>query len=538
MSVEQQVPINPVNVLTISSELAQMITGLEEEMRDFSGMNWRATPIINGGNVEGEKPIEIFSPADRSHKVGEASFATLEQAKEGIEAAREAFNSWSRTPVDSRASILEEAAVLLEKERARFFTLIINEGGKTISDVIAEVQKAADLLRYYASLARKNMSESIKLPGPAGEDNYLRFESRGVFVCISPWNFPLAIFIGPIAAALVTGNTVVAKPAEQTSIVAYEAVKLLYKAGLPTEVLHFIPGVGEVLGESLINNPLIAGVSFTGSTETAGVINKTLAKRNRDIVPFIAETGGINAMVVDASAEQELVCNNVISSAFRSAGQRCSSLRILLLQDEIADQQIDLLCKATATLRVGNPMELNTDIGPVIDKAAYDTLLSYVTTLAKKKGVKLLYKLAIDDSLTQQGHFFPPHIFEVGSVSEVKQEVFGPVLHIVRYKKASLKKVIAEVNGTGYGLTFSIQSTTQNKISAMTSLINAGNVYVNKDQLGSLVGIQPFGGRGLSGTGPKAGGPFYLHKFVTEKTVSVNTTATGGNVALVCLGDD
>ncbi|QJC27622.1 bifunctional protein PutA [Anaplasma platys] len=536
MSIEQ-VPNDRVNVLAISSANVQVMASLEEKIRDFSGMNWKATPIINGGNVEGEKPIEIFSPADTTQKVGEASFATPEQAKESIKAARAGFKSWSNTPVDKRAKIMEDAADLLEKEQARFFALIINEGGKTISDIIAEIGEAVDFLRYYARLARQDMSGQIKLPGPSGEENCMYFESRGVFVCISPWNFPLAIFIGPIAAALVTGNTVVAKPAEQTSIVAYEAVKLLYRAGVPTDALHFIPGTGEVLGEHLIDNPLISGVVFTGSTETAGIINQALAKRNRDIVPFIAETGGINAMIVDDSADPALVCDNVISSAFKSAGQRCSSLRVLLLQEEIADEQIELLCKATATLRLGNTMELITDIGPVIDKAAHDMLSSYVAEM-QGKGVRLIYKLDLDSSLTEKGYFFPPHIFEVGSVSEVAKEVFGPVLHIVRYRKEDLKKVIAEVNATGYGLTFSIQSKVQGKIDEATKLINAGNVYVNRNQVGALVERQPFGGRGLSGTGPKAGGPFYLHRFVTEKTVSVNTTALGGNVALVCLGDD
>ncbi|QJC27571.1 bifunctional protein PutA [Anaplasma platys] len=525
------------NSLGVNTADSLGMSVLEEEIGAFAGVSWKATPVINGCDVEGSEAKEVFSPADHSNKVGEVFFATVEQAKESVEAAHAAFRGWSNTSVEDRAKILEEAADLLERQKGKFFSLLINEGGKEISDAIAEIREAVDFLRYYAMQARKEMIEPIKLPGPSGEENYMYFESRGVFVCISPWNFPLAIFMGPIAAALVTGNTVVAKPAEQTSIVAYEAVKLLYEAGVPVEALHFVPGEGGVLGESLVNNHLVSGVVFTGSTETANIINRNLAKRGRDIVPFIAETGGINAMIVDSSALLEQVCDDVLNSAFKSAGQRCSSLRILLLQEEIADKQIELICGATAMLKVGSPMELSTDIGPVIDQLSYDMLTSYVGEM-QKKGAKLLYKLDLDSALTEKGYFFPPHIFEVGSVSEVTREVFGPVLHIVRYKKADLRQVLEEVNDAGYGLTFAIQSRIQSRIDEITDLIGAGNVYVNRNQVGAVVGVQPFGGRGLSGTGPKAGGPFYLHRFVTEKTVSVNTAALGGNIALACMEEE
>ena len=519
--------------LNISDSLAMSV--LNEEVKAYSDMNFRATPIINGEDVEGDTPIEIFSPADLSNKVGEVSFATAAQVELSLNIAQGAFGRWSATSVEERAQILDDAADLLEKERGKFFALLIQEGGKVISDVIAEIREAVDFLRYYAMLARKDLIDPIKLPGPSGEENYMYFESRGVFVCISPWNFPLAIFLGPIAAALVTGNTVIAKPAEQTSLVAYEAVKLLYKAGIPGDVLHFLPGRGEVIGKPLLSNKQISGVVFTGSTETANVINNTLAQRNHDIIPFIAETGGINAMIVDSSALLEQVCDDVINSAFKSAGQRCSSLRILLLQEEIANRQIDIICGAIETLRLGNPMLLSTDIGPVIDQQSFDMLSSYVEKMSER-GAKFLHKPEIPP--VSEGYYFPPHIIEVNSVSDVEREVFGPILHILRYKKTDLKDILDAVNSTGYGLTFAIQSRIQSNIDDITNKINAGNVYVNRNQVGAVVGVQPFGGRGLSGTGPKAGGPFYLHRFVTEKTVSVNATALGGNVALVCLEEE
>ncbi|MDB1135775.1 bifunctional proline dehydrogenase/L-glutamate gamma-semialdehyde dehydrogenase PutA [Candidatus Anaplasma sp. TIGMIC] len=510
---------------------------LEEEVKSFVGVSFKAMPIINGVEVEGEAAVEVFSPANLSNKVGEVSFATKEQALESLDAAHKAFNKWQSTSVDERATIMEAAADLLEKEKGKFFALLIQEGGKVISDVVAEIREAVDFLRYYAALARKELVEPIKLPGPSGEENYMYFESRGVFVCISPWNFPLAIFIGPIAAALVAGNTVIAKPAEQTSIVAYEAVKLMLRAGVPGDVLHFIPGKGEVLGDALVKSDRIAGVVFTGSTETANVINRTLAQRNRDIVPFIAETGGINAMIVDSSALLEQVCDDVINSAFKSAGQRCSSLRILLLQEEIADRQIAFIKGAMDTLRLGDPMQLSTDIGPVIDQPSLDMLMSYADSL-KQRGVKLVHKLDVGHLSDTEGYYFPPHVFEIESVSEVEKEVFGPMLHVVRYKKSDLRSVLDAVNSTGYGLTFAIQSRIQSNIDYITERIGAGNVYVNRNQVGAVVGVQPFGGRGLSGTGPKAGGPLYLHRFVTEKTVSVNSTALGCNVDLACLSEE
>ncbi|WP_041651501.1 bifunctional proline dehydrogenase/L-glutamate gamma-semialdehyde dehydrogenase PutA [Anaplasma centrale] len=532
-------PDGRINSTGVNTSDSLSMLALSEEVSAFDSTSWKAYPIIHGQDIEGGELYEVFSPASLSTKVGEVLFATAEHALQSVDAARSSFHRWSNTPVGERADILEHAADLLEKEgRGKFFSLLIREGGKVIPDAVAEIREAVDFLRYYARLARDQLTDPIKLPGPAGEENYLYFESRGTFVCISPWNFPLAIFLGPIAAALVTGNTVIAKPAEQTSLVAYEAVKLLYEAGVPTDVLHFLPGRGEVLGNALLSSPKIAGVAFTGSTETANIINQVIAGRSHDIIPLIAETGGINAMIVDSSALPEQVVGDVITSAFKSAGQRCSALRALFLQDEIADGVIELLLGAVAELRLGNPMSLSTDIGPVIDQQSLDMLNAYVEEMQKKK-IKLLCKADIGYLHGgEEGYFFPPHIFEIESMSQLSREVFGPVLHVIRYKKPDLLNMLDDINSTGYGLTFSIQSRIQSSIDDITDRIGAGNVYVNRHQIGAVPGVQPFGGRGLSGTGPKAGGPYYLHRFLTEKAVTVNAAALGGSVSLVCLEDE
>ncbi|MGN7661564.1 MAG: bifunctional proline dehydrogenase/L-glutamate gamma-semialdehyde dehydrogenase PutA [Anaplasma sp.] len=522
--------------LNTSDSLAMLL--LSEEVQSFQETYWRAYPLVGGQDISGGEVCEVFSPASLSVKVGEVSFASAEHALAAVDTAHSAFQEWSETPVEERAAVLERAADLLERERGKFFSLCIREGGKVIPDVVAEIREAVDFLRYYAMLARNQMIDPVRLPGPSGEENYLYFESRGVFVCISPWNFPLAIFLGPIAAALVTGNTVIAKPAEQTSLVAYEAVKLMHEAGVPADVLNLVPGRGEALGGILLRSPKIAGVAFTGSTDTANKINQTIAARNRDIIPLIAETGGLNAMIVDSSALLEQVADDVISSAFKSAGQRCSALRVLFIQEEVADRQIHKICGAAAELKMGDPIALSTDIGPVIDQQSFDMLNSYVDDI-QKKGAKLLYKADIGSlSKGEEGYYFPPHIFELESVDQLEREIFGPVLHVIRYKKADLPSVLEDINSTGYGLTFAVQSRIQGNIDYITSKIGAGNVYVNRNQVGAVVGVQPFGGRGLSGTGPKAGGPNYLHRFLTEKTVTINSAALGGNVALVCLEDE
>ncbi|WP_333023739.1 aldehyde dehydrogenase family protein, partial [Wolbachia endosymbiont of Pentidionis agamae] len=352
----------------------------------------------------------------------------------------------------------------------------------------------------------------------------------------SPWNFPLAIFIGQISAALAAGNTVLAKPAEQTPIIACEAVKILHEAGVPKNVLHFIPGNGEYLGKVLISDNRVSGIAFTGATKTAQIINRILAKRDGPIVPFIAETGGLNAMIIDSSALLEQVTTDVLLSAFRSSGQRCSSLRVLFIQADIAERQIEMICGAAKELVIGDPMMLSTDIGPIIDEKSLNNLIGYVKKISIQEEVNLLFK-ADYHSKSSFGYFFPPHIYEIKRISQLNSEAFGPILHIIRYDKLDLDKIIDDINKTGYGLTFAFQSRIQSQIDIISKKVFAGNIYINRNQIGAVVGMQPFGGRGLSGTGPKAGGPYYLQRFSTEKVVSTNTTAFGGNTKLMCFDD-
>ena len=398
----------------------------------------------------------------------------------------------------------------------------------------AEVREAVDFCRYYAARGIEDFApEGVYLPGPTGEDNRLTLEGRGVFVCISPWNFPLAIFMGQIAAALMAGNAVIAKPAEQTPVIAFEAVKLLLEAGIPPEVITLLPGDGRI-GAALTAHDGVDGVAFTGSTDVARLINRTLAAKDGLIVPLIAETGGQNAMIVDSTALPEQVIDDVILSAFGSAGQRCSALRVLYLQNEIADKMISFLRGALAELKVGDPRDPATDVGPVIDADALKGLSQHVESL---QGFgKLIGRAPMADTLP--GWFIAPCAYEIDSIKRLPREVFGPVLHVIRYAAKDREKIIDELNATGYGLTFGIHSRLQERTAATTAAVQAGNIYINRSIIGAVVGVQPFGGRGLSGTGPKAGGPYYLHRFATEKTVSINTTATGGNIALLASVED
>lgn len=504
---------------------------IEEGIKSFASTEWQVGPIINGQSSDSSNAQVIINPARLERVVGYVSDTNKKQALEALDIAYHSWPDWKNTKVQSRAECLEKAADLIENENMlKLIYLLIVEAGKTIRDAIAEVREAIDFLRYYATIAKNDLSEPKVLPGIAGEDNFILFEGRGVFLCISPWNFPLAIFIGQVAAALVTGNTVLAKPAEQTPIIAYEATKILLDAGVPKNVLSLLPGDGEFLGKILIPNKKIAGVAFTGSTQTAFLINKMLAERNGPISPLIAETGGLNTMIVDSSALLEQVTADVLLSAFGNSGQRCSSLRVLFIQNDIADKQIKMICGAMEELRVGDPMLFNTDIGPIIDKNSLEML--YVHTKKMPKIGKLLCKTSHH---SDNGYFFPPHAYEIENISRLKQEVFGPILHIIRYEKLHLDKIIDDINSTGYGLTFALQSRVQNNIDYISSKISAGNIYINRNQIGAIVEMQPFGGRGLSGTGPKAGGPYYLHRFSVEKVISVNSTAMGGNSALLCL---
>ncbi len=448
-----------------------------------------------------------------------------------ISKAVQTSTNWQSAGAEKRAQIIENAATLLESNRAELIGLLVREAGKTLPDAIAELREAVDFCRYYAAQGRKLMGEGISLQGPTGEHNRLQLVARGVFACISPWNFPLAIFTGQVVAALVTGNTVLAKPAQQTPRIAALAVKLLHDAGVPKDALHLLTGDGGTIGTALTKDERINGVVFTGSMETARRINRTLAARAGAIVPFIAETGGQNCMVVDSSALPEQVCDDVILSAFGSAGQRCSALRVLYVQEEIADKLITLISGAMQELSIGNPAHAATDVGPVIDEGAQVALLAHITQM--KSSAKLIATAPPPAASLPGRHFVLPHLFEIKSIRELSGEVFGPVLHVIRFKASEWGGIMQEINSTGYGLTSGLQSRIEQNVTEFTTRVHAGNVYVNRSMTGAVVGVQPFGGEGLSGTGPKAGGPFYLQRFVTERTVSINTAAIGGNVELL-----
>ncbi len=445
-----------------------------------------------------------------------------------ITTAHAAFPAWSTRTVEERCAIVESIADKFREHEDELLSLLIFEAGKTYADAISEVREAADFCRYYALQARKLMGTQTALTSPTGESNKLGLYPRGVFGCISPWNFPLAIFTGQVIAALVTGNCVIAKPAEQTPRIAMFAVKLMHEAGIPKEVLNLAIGKGSVIGGTLTSDMRIGGIVFTGSVEVAHIINRTLAARDGAIVPFIAETGGMNCMILDSSALLEQAVDDILLSAFGSAGQRCSGLRILYVQDDIADKLIALLKGAIQELHVGTSSKFMTDVGPVIDTGAQKELLAHIEHM-KQTATFITAAREPDDV----GSFVPPHAFEIKHISELEKEVFGPVLHIIRYKATELEKVADEINSAGYGLTFGIHSRVQENIDFFTQHIHTGNMYVNRSMIGAVVGVQPFGGEGLSGTGPKAGGPYYLLKFLHERTLTVNTAAIGGNLDLL-----
>ena len=459
--------------------------------------------------------------------------SSVSDATEAMQTAHTAFKTWRDVPVAHRAATLRNAADRLQNELPRFCALLVKEAFKTWGDAVSEVREAIDFLRYYADEAER-VCAPITLPGPTGESNMLYPRGRGVWVCISPWNFPLAIFMGQVAAALVTGNCVVAKPAEQTPVVALEAVKLLHTAGVPTDALQTVVGLGETVGAALVAHPNVAGVVFTGSTQVAKIIQRSLANKDGPIVPLIAETGGINAMLVDSTALPEHVADAVVQSAFRSAGQRCSALRLLCLHEEIADKVIHMLHGAAKELTVGDTQHLSTDVGPLIDREAFDGISAHVNRLsASVNGVGGSRQAApTEATLEAAWHTLGPHIFEVDSIASIKEEIFGPVLQIVRWS-GDPHVVIDQINALGFGLTLGIQTRIDSRAESLAHRAQVGNVYVNRNIIGAVVGVQPFGGEGLSGTGPKAGGPFYLPRFFGEQTITVNTVAAGGNVTLL-----
>jgi RHH-type proline utilization regulon transcriptional repressor/proline dehydrogenase/delta 1-pyrroline-5-carboxylate dehydrogenase len=467
--------------------------------------------------------------ATTSPPAGSVADAIPAEAAAAISAARGGFKLWNRTPAATRAGILEKAADLLEQRAAQFIAILQREGGKTLDDALSEVREAVDFCRYYAGQGCAQFGSGEAMPGPTGESNVLALRGRGVFVAISPWNFPLAIFLGQVTAALMAGNAVVAKPAEQTPLIAAAAVRLLHEAGVPASALHLVQGDGKI-GAALVAHADIAGVVFTGSTDVARHINRTLAARDGPIVPLIAETGGINAMIVDATALPEQVADDVGASAFRSAGQRCSALRLLFVQDDVADRMIEMIAGAARELKLGDPADPSTHIGPVIDAEAKQRLDTHIARMKNEARVHFA-------GTAPAGNFVAPHIFELSDAGQLTEEVFGPVLHVVRYRADRLKAVLQSVERSGYGLTLGIHSRIDDTVEDIIDAVQVGNIYVNRNMIGAVVGVQPFGGHGLSGTGPKAGGPHYLARFATEQTVSVNTAAAGGNAALLSDGE-
>jgi RHH-type proline utilization regulon transcriptional repressor/proline dehydrogenase/delta 1-pyrroline-5-carboxylate dehydrogenase len=507
------------------------LEALRDEVRAGVHSSDVAAPLIDGIALPGrERPV--ISPID-----GQA-VGTVREADDAIviaamAAAAAGFPAWTATPVDERAAVLERAADQLEVDRGRLIALLQSEAGKTLDDALAELREAVDYCRYYAAQARIALAPQ-PMPGPTGESNELRYRGRGVFVCISPWNFSLAIFLGQVTAALVAGNTVVAKPAGQTPLIAALAIALFHEAGVPPTALHLVPGDGTV-GASLVADPRVAGVAFTGSTETGRAINRALAEKNGAIVPLIAETGGVNAMIVDATALPEQVIDDVVTSAFRSAGQRCSALRLLCLQDDVAERMIDMLIGAARELKVGDPRELSTHVGPVIDAGAKQKLDRWI---AEKEGAGALrFRSGRDTPLPSGGTYVGPAVIELDRARDLKEEVFGPVLHVVRWRADELDALLDDIASNGTALTLGIHSRIDSTADRIAGRLASGNVYVNRSMIGAVVGTQPFGGTHLSGTGPKAGGPNYLRRFASEQTITVNTAAAGGNASLLAQGE-
>jgi RHH-type proline utilization regulon transcriptional repressor/proline dehydrogenase/delta 1-pyrroline-5-carboxylate dehydrogenase len=506
---------------------AASLSGLLAQVRGGLPAGPEAAPLLNGIEVAGPARA-VSSPIDGA-AVGRVTEGDEAVARSAFAAAVAGFAAWDATPVEMRAAALDRAADLLEEERAPLIALLQAEGGKTLDDALAEVREAADLCRYYAAEARRRLAPET-LPGPTGESNELHHRGRGTFVCISPWNFPLAIFTGQVMAALAAGNAVIAKPAEQTPLIAAAAVRLFHRAGIPAGALHLVPGDGAV-GALLVAHPHTAGVAFTGSTGVARIINRALAGKNGPIVPLIAETGGINAMIVDATALPEQVTDDVIASAFRSAGQRCSALRLLCVQDDVADRVIDMVAGAARELKIGDPRDPATHVGPVIDVAAKDRLDGWIADMARQGRVR--FRGGRAGKLPTAGCYVLPTIIELTRAADLQEEVFGPVLHVVRWRADAIDRLLDDIAATGYGLTLGIQSRIDATIRHIVERLPTGNIYVNRNIIGAVVGTQPFGGSGLSGTGPKAGGPSYLRRFALEQVVTVNTTAVGGNASLL-----
>ena len=512
----------------------ETVMNLTNNVQKVKNTNFNAKSIIKNEKIaENGQKFEVKSPANSAHIVGSAKWANADIIPTVFDDANKGYKSWVKTDVEIRAAAVDKFADLMEKHHDHLIGLCVYEAGKTMEDAHMEVREAIDFCRYYANQGRVIFNaRGTKMPGPTGEENVLMNHGRGVFVCISPWNFPVAIFTGQIVAALVAGNAVVAKPAEQTSIIAYEVVKMMHEAGIPRDVLQLVLGDGSV-GAAAVEHKDVGGVAFTGSTEVAKIIQRTLAQKEGPIVPLIAETGGLNAMIVDSSALPEQVVDDVVTSSFGAAGQRCSALRVLYLQEDIADKVIHMLKGAMDELVIGHPENLACDIGPVIDEDARGILIAHKKKLDSY--AKQLAEAKIHPDAN--GTYFAPVAYEISSLKQLEREVFGPILHVIRYKAGLINDIIAEVNDSGYGLTFGVHSRIESFQEKLAKSMNVGNVYVNRSIIGAVVGTQPFGGMGLSGTGPKAGGPHYLHAFATEKVISIDTTAAGGNTSLVSLSE-
>src|SRR5215831_14150603 len=499
---------------------------LISEIRGAAAMRAQAAPLVNGVTLPGIER-QVRSPIDGGE------IGVVYEADAAIAAAADGFPSWAAWPIDQRTAVLERAADRLQSDRGRLLALLQNEAGKTLDDALAELREAVDYCRYYAAQARMTLVPRT-MPGPTGESNELRYRGRGVFVCISPWNFPLAIFVGQIAAALLAGNTVVAKPAEQTPLAAALAVALLHEAGVPKSALHLVPG-DVAIGAHLVAHRLVAGVVFTGSTETGRTINRVLAAKNGPIVPLIAETGGTNAMIVDATALTEQVCDDVLASSFRSAGQRCSALRLLCLQEVVAEPMLEMIAGATRELSIGDPRSIGTNIGPVIDAEAKTKLDDWLAE--QERAGRLRFRWDRNDALPTTGTYVAPAIVELDRASVLDREIFGPVLHVVRWHPDRLDALLDEIAANATALTLGVQSRIDFRFARIVARLPHGNVYVNRNMIGAVVGVQPFGGTGLSGTGPKAGGPDYLPRFAAEQAMTINTAAAGGNAGLLALED-
>ncbi|MGB8313109.1 MAG: bifunctional proline dehydrogenase/L-glutamate gamma-semialdehyde dehydrogenase PutA, partial [Aestuariivirga sp.] len=506
--------------------------GIVDEIKRELAKPVEATALIDGKAQRGGPTRNINAPHDNRVNVGLVHEADEKAVVQAMATAAAHQQDWDLLGGAARAAILDKAASLYEEKSARLMALLVQEAGKTLDNALSDLREAVDFLRYYAAQARADFSGALRLPGPTGESNELTLHGRGVFACIAPWNFPLAIFTGQVAAALAAGNAVVAKPAEQTPLVAYEAFKLLHLAGVPASVLHFLPGDGARIGKTLLGHPALSGVAFTGSNETASLINRALAARDGAFVSLIAETGGMNAMIVDSSALPEQAVRDVLASAFDSAGQRCSAARLLFIQDDVAPRIIPMLRGAMAELRIGDPLDYATDIGPVIDAEARDKLAAHKALMTKQ--AKTIIDLPLP-SACKEGTFVSPAAYVLDSIGSLKREVFGPILHVVSFAGNRMVQVCEALNATGFGLTLGLHTRIESTVNEVRSRARVGNMYVNRNQIGAVVGAQPFGGEGLSGTGPKAGGPHYLNRFATERVCSTDTTASGGNAALMSM---